>query len=794
LVVNDKLFFNFDDGTHGEEMWISDGTASGTVLLKDIIPGVGKSLPYGLTNVNNVLFFYARNSNDSYAIWKSDGTESGTVYVKGDFVLPGFLTSVDAALYFVADDGLNGNELWKSDGTGNGTVMVKDINHAPKQFPQALTAVNNNLFFVDNDGSSGNELWKSNGTEAGTVLVKDIHPGSAGSGAARLTNINGTLFFLADDGIQGPELWKSDGTETGTVLIKDINPGTSGSYPAFPNEHFIEMNGVAYFFADDGTHGFELWKSDGTELGTILVKDIVVGSGDAYVNDMINMNSELYFTVGFQLWKSDGTEAGTVLIKNINPGGNGTSISQLHSSNGLLFFAGDDGVHGHELWKSDGTASGTVMVKDINPGIGLQFTYNLSPSNGFIYFVANNGVDGFELWKSDGTEAGTIQVKDINPNGDSAPQRVFSTNDILFFTANDGEHGFELWKTDGTLSGTVMVKDINPGAQNSGPSWFNALNNTVYFTANDLEHGIELWKTDGSAAGTKMVKDINPGEFTSTPYFLTTVGNALFFTADDGVRGRELWKLDPNQSITFALLDDKVATELPFTLTATATSGLTIVFSIVSGPATIAGNTLTLTGSGLVTVRASQPGDESHDPAIKVDRSFTVTKDSQTIAFAIIPDKKSDDPPFTLSAKASSGLPVTLSIVLGPATVVDSTFSLNGSGSVLVRASQAGNEKVNAAPNVDRAFNVVLVLGILPLDETSIQAYPNPSSKTLMIRIPATVSCSSLSLVNDLGNTVWEQKDSRAGVSISLESLSKGLYLLRLDCNPKNSIQKIIVE
>jgi ELWxxDGT repeat protein len=97
--------------------------------------------------------------------------------------------------------------------------------------------------------------------EVGTVLVKDIYPGPAPSTfEPGFTELNGSLLFSADDGTSGYELWKTDGTEAGTVLVKDIDPGAPASYVT----PLAKLNDVLVLGADDGVHGYELWKTDGT--------------------------------------------------------------------------------------------------------------------------------------------------------------------------------------------------------------------------------------------------------------------------------------------------------------------------------------------------------------------------------------------------------------------------------------------------------------------------------------------------------------------------------------------------
>src|SRR5207248_4797507 len=116
--------------------------------------------------------------------------------------------------------------------------------------------------------------------------------------------------------------------------------------------------------------------------------------------------------------------------------------------------------------------------------------------------------------------------------------------------------------------------------------------------------------------------------------------------------------------------------DVPFTVSATASSGLPVSFSILSGPATISGNTVTITGVGTVTVRASQAGNTNYNPATPVDQLFNVSKTDQSITFGTLANKNFGDVPFTVSATASSGLPVSFSILSGPATISGNTVTI----------------------------------------------------------------------------------------------------------------------
>jgi ELWxxDGT repeat protein len=435
-------------------------------VVKDVNPGSAGAFPTSgsqLVNVNGTLYFTALKSGVGWELWKSNGTAAGTVLVK-DIVAgsgssnPAHLTNVNGTLFFTAETATNGRELWKSNGTAAGTVMVKDIRPGSGYgfsftLTDTLINVNGTLFFTANNGVNGVELWKSNGTAAGTVMVKDIRPGALTSGPSLLTNVNGTLFFVANDGVTGPELWKSNGTAAGTQLVKNINPG--GGF------HITELeavNGTLFLTAIDSSNGLELWKSNGTAAGTVLVKNINTATfASSNPTNLTNVNGTLFFTAnngvnGVELWKSNGTAAGTVLVKDITSGASGTSFTDLTSVGGKLFFRGSGTGASQALWVSNGTSAGTVKLAP--NGLALPGLANGSPMitdvNGVAYF--RSGAN--DLWKSDGTVAGTLLVKT-----GVQPQGLTNVNGTLFFTGHQVGIGRELMKV-GKVN--VLSNDRDP--------------------------------------------------------------------------------------------------------------------------------------------------------------------------------------------------------------------------------------------------------------------------------------------------------------------------------------------
>ena len=504
--VGNVLFFRANDGVNGYALWKTDGTSAGTVLVKDINtstydpydPFFYEPVLRDLTAVGNTLFFRANKGSGGEQLWKSDGTAAGTLNVAA--VNPENLTPFGNILFFRASDSTNGTELWKSDGTSAGTVLVKDINPgSANSYIGNFTAVGSTIFFSAIDGVSGSELWKTDGTTAGTVLVKDINPGSAHSYAGEFTTVGNTLFFTANDGFSGRELWTTDGTAAGTLLLKDINPGSSGSAGGL-----TAIGNTLLFSANDGVSGQELWRSDGTVAGTVLVKDIL---STPNISQPWNLSSNptgltavgntLFFEVndgvsGRELWKSDGTTPGTVLVKDITPGFSlVSSLGQFKAVGNTLFFSASDADprifpfrENTELWKSDGTTAGTGQVAEIRqsnygPDNSGAFPRSLSLVGNTLYFTAFDGVHGEELW--------TLDVSDLigEPNRGSAS---FTISGLL--TPGNYLHA-DLQSSDPDSNGSFTY---SWQTSSNGSSWSTVGSNRASYrlTANDAGKQVRL--------------------------------------------------------------------------------------------------------------------------------------------------------------------------------------------------------------------------------------------------------------------------------------------------------------
>jgi ELWxxDGT repeat protein len=442
--INNKWFFSADDGTHGLELWITDGTVSGTQLVKDINTGATDGMTqYGCLSIgpvynnpknygvlNNKLFFEGYTGNGE-ELWVSDGTNAGTTLLKqiesnlsggsGNYIRE--FTNVGDKLFFIAtsENITTFNldyDLWVTDGTPSGTMLTKDINLVGNPNPQNLTPFNNKIFFTANDSIHGIELWSSDGTTVGTVMVSDINIGANGSNPSGLYVFNDKLFFLADNGIVGNELWSYDPATDITALVKDTQIGSNGLGYIFNQTTF---NNELYFMANTN----QLWKTDGTTAGTILVKDALMLDYNA--TKMVVFTNKLYFGSNYLLWSSDGTTAGTTALPSLPNTTAYTNVQPLTQINGKLIIVRGTGGSAFSsisggLWTCD-SVQNIAFVNSTVTSYGDIYAYNNA-----LYFEADSKLCRYGIPLNLGIENNSKKEFSVFPNPTSSYLTIQSKN------------------------------------------------------------------------------------------------------------------------------------------------------------------------------------------------------------------------------------------------------------------------------------------------------------------------------------------------------------------------------
>jgi len=436
LVVNDGGF----TGTGGAQTGsgtVSINVSSGAALVANLSPGATSSSPTNLSAVGNLLYFAANDSITGSELWQSDGTSTATATTRvadinptGSSSTPGNFTVVGNTVYFTATNSSTGKELWKTDLAGTSATLVNDLRlGVATSNPSSLVNFNNTLFFQANDGT-GIAIFKIDSSGNPVKLVAS----PSYTVPANLTVVGNTLYFTANNATQ---LWKTDGTDGNTVLVRDL-----GSSPSAQIQQLTAVGNTLFFTAIDST-GRELWRSDGTAVNTTRVADLNPSSASSTPNNLVNVNGTLYFfardAAAFKLWQSNA--AGTVTLVSTLPSA-GQLPSNLVAIGSKLFFTVDAGIPGSpdlQLWSSDGVSTATV-VRNINAA-GNDTVASLTNFNGSLYFTANDGTDN-KVFRSDGTSAGTVAV---SGNFSSTPTGLTVVNGKLFFAASDATNGTELW-------------------------------------------------------------------------------------------------------------------------------------------------------------------------------------------------------------------------------------------------------------------------------------------------------------------------------------------------------------
>jgi ELWxxDGT repeat protein len=366
----------------------------------------------------NRLFFIGLESGQTWRPYISDGTKTGTKLLKNITIpdnsnkIVGYTnwTISGDKMFFIASDSINGYELWLTDGTENGTRLVKNI--SPKDTSTSIVKIrslsNGKVYFYlsPHNQPLKVQLWVSDGTEAGTYSFFE-----APTISISIDVFNNQMYYYINEG-----LWLTDGTANGTKLIKNLrepNTELGGLFTPFA------ATSQKFFFSTFASNGYRLWVSDGTPQGTFLPDTSLVSA--SYLTPLGN---KVFFRGVTRnnnkegLWISDGTPTGTKLLKYITSMRNVTILN-----NKILFAALDSLSNNWALWTSDGTEMGTFMVKN-DFSISENFSFSLNETiphslpfytlKNKAYFFANRSRLSFptgELYESDGTARGTDTLR-----------------------------------------------------------------------------------------------------------------------------------------------------------------------------------------------------------------------------------------------------------------------------------------------------------------------------------------------------------------------------------------------
>lgn len=551
FALNNDLYFITETSTSGDQFYRTDGTVAGTTLLTT--PGFTFDAQLGFTVANGKLFFAASSGpSTGVTIWTTDGTAAGTAPIVDPSIGVSSMLAGNDVLYFIGNNG----DLYDTNGTNTGLAD-------PTETSNGWVA---NRLLGQSDGGLVFGATNSAGTETTWVLpapaalsptsppppvvtppftppdttitsglATPVPVSNAGTNNSygQGVSIGGFLYYSMDDGVHGSQIWKTDGTAAGATMVTDFNASSQdGATPI----DLTNFDGALYFIAQSGGSSSGLYETDGTPNGTLLVQEnttFIIGQ----------IGNELYFTGidssgNIQLYKTDGTRAGTVLVpgvlnynvSNIRFGGESTELNFEIMGGNLYVELGDELL---KVMPDDQYQVLATFSLAAFPYVPDE--YDMFATSNTVYFTANNPNNSSQLalYESDGTTAGTsILVSDVGASGLLDPDGItgVSLGDQLIYTTTNG-----LYRTDGTVAGTF---ELSPYGSNP-----IAAGNYVYFTqssdsynTNDPTVYTQLWVTDGTLAGTRLLTPSASQGLGYTWYAANTVvaNNSLYYVGNDG--------------------------------------------------------------------------------------------------------------------------------------------------------------------------------------------------------------------------------------------------------------------
>jgi ELWxxDGT repeat protein len=569
----------------------------------------GNSQPGPLTTFNGYGYFAATSLVNGRELWRTDGTSAGTILVRD--INPGLNGSSPAdfivcngVLYFTADDGTHGREVWRTDGTALGTRMIADINPGPpSSAPQSFAVAGGNLLFAASPGTGDAGMsYVCNGS-----ALSALRPTGAcclQSGACiETTSIacssqvgsmwGGLQTLCVSTACNQPVALSCCMPDKSCVYTTSASCTAAGGTPGGPNVACGSCPDPPLFTCCTGTTCSVGTLSSCTGTFLFLITSCspdpcpqpqsacclpsgqcfmvrfaadcssrsgtLLATGTTCISTTYDLNctqptfaccrttgvcsivtpSNCRSSRGFVQPLGVSCAPGLCFVPNttdLSPS-NGWPIQ---FENQVAIFATGAGLA--QLWLSDGTPGGTVRLANLPQEITIPTSDSVA--GGRLYFSCSTAVgQPRAVWSTDGTASGTGPAPALA--GQTTYSPAASSGGLLYYFALDGASVNQLWRTDGTPAGTMALTSFtNPSGQPGDVAGFNG---GIMFTAVGTDTHRRWWFSDGTPAGTHLVGPIGSSIYAQSPNsWHAVLGNTFLFTRGSGgaVGAGDLWATD----------------------------------------------------------------------------------------------------------------------------------------------------------------------------------------------------------------------------------------------------------
>jgi len=463
---DDKVLFSLTNNDTGAfELWVSDGEDAQTTIINtfaepveefgNILKGSGPDM-YFTTYDGDSSRLYHMSTSD-FAIEQ--------LHIERSRILN--LTMLNESLYFYTSSG--DQDFKRFDLSDNSFSIIFEFGFFGIR---EISKFQNELVIIAaNPTEDGTFLYFSDGTQGDARAVKLLNLGSEFSRHYHFTEVGDKLFFFFEASDTPYQLFVTDGTEAGTEALFDFEDYSFVDIKL--NRSIIGWNDKLYFRGNtpgNNSSGGFLFVSDGTISGTTML-DINNGA-DSNPRNFTPFNGELYFQAEsfsgiYDIYKTNGTQAGTIEAINASDLGAGLSFGGdgLTVHDDALFFSAWRREVGTELWQSDGTTANTVAFDEVLGEDGIN-PRNITSTGGFLFFTADKDETGRELFVFDpdftsSTKNLGYENFVLHPNPAQNEIRIKNTENRLSYSIYSLEG--KMFKSGILIGNSINVEDLNKG-------------------------------------------------------------------------------------------------------------------------------------------------------------------------------------------------------------------------------------------------------------------------------------------------------------------------------------------